>query len=153
MKIGQISEKTGKTARALRLYEELGLLVPAKRTPSGYRLYDVSALTRIEWIDRLNECGFSLSETQQFLTDLNAHESGPSQMGHLRAFYELRLRETLAHITRLQSLSSELEASLQYLSTCQSCAPSTHKTECVSCGEHDSPAPPKLVAAIHAAQR
>lgn len=148
MKIGQISEKTGKTARALRLYEELGLLMPASRTDSGYRLYDSAALLRIEWIDRLTECGFSLNETQQFLINLNAHDSGPSQMQHLRAFYEIRLRETQAHIERLQSLAHELEASLDYLSTCQNCAPNTHKSVCVNCGEHEYSQPPKLVAAV-----
>ena len=148
MKIGQISEKTGKTARALRLYEEMGLLLPVSRTESGYRLYDSAALLRIEWIDRLTEFGFSLNETQQFLNDLNAHDSGPSQMKHLRGFYEIRLRETQAHITRLQSLVHELEASLHYLSTCQNCAPKTHKTACVNCEEHLHPEPPKLVAAI-----
>ena len=152
MRIGQLSKRTGKTARALRLYEQLGLLVPVERTDSGYRLYDESAVLRIEWIDRLGDCGFSLNETQQFLKDLNAHEHGPAQMMHLRRFYELRQRETKAQIERLQRLSHELEASLDYLSTCQTCAPSTHKSQCTGCSEHDDSHAPKLVAAIHAGQ-
>jgi DNA-binding transcriptional MerR regulator len=152
MRIGQLSERTGKTARALRLYEELGILVPAERTASGYRLYDESAVLRIEWIDRLSECGFSLNETQQFLKDLHGHVHGPAQMMHLRRFYEIRQRETKAQIERLQRLSHELEASLEYLSTCQNCAPSTHKSQCISCSEHEDLHAPKLVAAIHAGQ-
>ena len=152
MRIGQLSERTGKTARALRLYEELGILAPAERTASGYRLYDEAAVLRIEWIDRLSECGFSLSETQQFLKDLNGHEHGPAQMMHLRRFYEIRQRETKAQIERLQRLSHELEASLEYLRTSQTCAPSTHKSQCPNCSEHGESHVPKLVAAIHAGQ-
>ena len=150
MRIGQLSERTGKTARAIRLYEKIGLLAPAERTASGYRLYDESAILRIEWIDRLGDCGFSLNETQQFLKDLTRHEHGPAQMMHLRRFYELRQRDTKAQIERLQRLSHELEASLEYLSTCQTCAPSTLKSQCTGCSEHDDNRAPKLVAAIHA---
>lgn len=150
MRIGQLSKQAGKTTRALRLYEQLGLLNPVKRSESGYRLYDQSALLRIQWIDRLTEFGFSLAESHQFLKDLEAHEYGPSQMHLLREFYRLRLSETKSHIERLQSLSHELEASLDYLSTCQSCAPKTHRSHCQTCSEHEEQAPvPRLISAIH----
>ena len=39
LRIGDLAEKTGKTKRALRLYEEMGLLVPSDRTSGGFRLY------------------------------------------------------------------------------------------------------------------
>ena len=37
MKIGQLARKTGKTVRALHLYEEMGLLSP-ERSDGGFRL-------------------------------------------------------------------------------------------------------------------
>jgi DNA-binding transcriptional MerR regulator len=49
MRIGELSRRTGVSERALRYYEEQGLLRP-KRRPSGYRVYgdaDVSAVRRI----------------------------------------------------------------------------------------------------------
>ena len=41
--IGTLAKKTGKTTRALRFYEEQGLIEPAERTPGGFRLYSHQA--------------------------------------------------------------------------------------------------------------
>ncbi|MFD0200489.1 MULTISPECIES: MerR family transcriptional regulator [Saccharothrix] len=49
MRIGELSRRTGVSERALRYYEEQGLLRPQRR-PSGYRVYgdaDVAAVRRI----------------------------------------------------------------------------------------------------------
>ncbi|MFI0453218.1 MerR family transcriptional regulator [Actinomadura sp. 6N118] len=49
MRIGELSRRTGVSERALRYYEEQGLLRPDRR-PSGYRVYgdaDVAAVRRI----------------------------------------------------------------------------------------------------------
>jgi DNA-binding transcriptional MerR regulator len=49
MRIGELSRRTGVSVRALRYYEEQGLLRPQRR-PNGYRVYsdaDVSAIRRI----------------------------------------------------------------------------------------------------------
>ena len=42
--VKEISELTGISIRALRYYDEIGLLVPTERTNTGYRLYDDTAL-------------------------------------------------------------------------------------------------------------
>ena len=43
LKIGDLARATGKTQRALRLYEEMGLLVPSERTVGGFRVYGCDA--------------------------------------------------------------------------------------------------------------
>ena len=150
-RVGQLAKETGKTVRAIRFYEELGLLVPIHRTPGGFRQYDESALLRIHWIDRLQELGFSLSDIRDFLSTLEASETGPEAMEKLHTFYARKLIETRQAIARMQSLQSELEESLQYLITCQTCAPKTEKSHCSYCGtgEHEGVDAPALVAAIH----
>ena len=47
LKIGELARRTGKTVRAVHLYEELGLLAPAVRSKGGFRLYHGRAVTRI----------------------------------------------------------------------------------------------------------
>ena len=47
LRVGELAEQTGKTRRAIRFYEELGLLHPAQRTKGGFRQYDGAALVRI----------------------------------------------------------------------------------------------------------
>ena len=44
LRVGELAKVTGKTVRALHLYEELGLLAPSERSKGGYRLYDEAAL-------------------------------------------------------------------------------------------------------------
>ncbi len=39
LKVGELAKRTGKTVRAVHLYEELGLLAPAVRSKGGFRLY------------------------------------------------------------------------------------------------------------------
>jgi DNA-binding transcriptional MerR regulator len=151
LRVGELARRTGKTTRALRFYEEMGLLTPIRRTKGGFREYDAHALVRIHWIDRLQELGFSLSETRDFLSRLREIESGPAAMDELRAFYARQLIETRHAISRLKSLDAELKHSLLYLESCQSCAPSTPRSSCPVCSDsaHQGEVIPTLVAAIH----
>jgi DNA-binding transcriptional MerR regulator len=58
MRIGELSCRTGTTARMLRYYEEQGLLRP-ERDASGYRCYPPSAVARVAEIRGLLESGMS----------------------------------------------------------------------------------------------
>lgn len=152
LRVGELSKRTGKTSRALRYYEEMDLLIPTQRSKGGFRLYHPDAVTRIHWIDRLQELGFSLHEIRAFLETFRGEELGPAAMEQLRSFYEEKLAETQAALTRLQSLKAELEESISYLHACQTCSPSTLRTACHTCSEpHESAddAPP-MVAAVAA---
>ena len=62
LRIGRIAERTGMSAKALRLYEERGLLTPTTHSASGYRLYGPEALERLMQIALLKRAGFSLAE-------------------------------------------------------------------------------------------
>lgn len=150
LRIGQLADQSGKTVRALHFYEELGLLTPAQRSKGGFRLYDQDALLRIQWIDRLQELGFSLPDIRDFLSSLRRDASGPAAMYRLRDFYGRKLEETRSALERLHSLESELEESLAYLDGCRACAPATARTACKSCDEttHTGQQPPPLVAAV-----
>jgi MerR family copper efflux transcriptional regulator len=152
MKIGELSERSGRTVRTLHFYEELGLLSPASRTKGGFRLYDENALVRVHWISRLQDLGFSLPEVKEFLREIHGNASAPAMMGDLHRFYALKLNETRQQIERLRALESELSASLTYLSTCLGCAPATGKHQCPSCSapDHASLDAPALVAAVQA---
>ncbi|MHB8146721.1 MAG: MerR family transcriptional regulator [Vulcanimicrobiaceae bacterium] len=57
----------GVTVRALHLYDRLGLLVPAKRTDAGYRLYGQAELERLEQIVALRFVGFGLDKIKELL--------------------------------------------------------------------------------------
>src|SRR5262245_44283821 len=69
LRIGDLARLSGKTVRAIHLYEELGLLRPATRSSGGFRLYEPGAVERVRWIDLLHGMGFSLQEMGQLLRD------------------------------------------------------------------------------------
>ena len=154
LKIGELARLSGKSVRALHLYEELGLLQPLERSKGGFRLYGTDAVTRVSWIAHLNDLGFSLSEIQEFQKDWRNGPSGPESMKYVRALYEQKLSDTRTQIERLKELEGELDASLRYLDTCGStCDEHTHGvTSCAQCdvGEPDrAERSPALVAGLY----
>jgi MerR family transcriptional regulator, thiopeptide resistance regulator len=67
LRIGEVAERSGVSAKALRLYERHGLLRPSSHSPSGYRLYGVDALARLMQIVILKRSGFALREIATLL--------------------------------------------------------------------------------------
>jgi DNA-binding transcriptional MerR regulator len=77
LRIQEIATETGLTPRAIRYYEEMGLLAPAARSEGAYRLYDAEDLDRLRFIRGLrDDAGFSLAEIGQLLEDEAARASG-----------------------------------------------------------------------------
>jgi MerR family transcriptional regulator, repressor of the yfmOP operon len=75
LRINEVAAETGLTTRAIRYYEELGLLEPAARSEGAYRLYDQSDLDRLLFIRSLrDDAGFSLAQIGQLLEDEAARE-------------------------------------------------------------------------------
>ena len=62
LRIGQLAERSGVSAKALRLYEKRGLLKPCAHSEAGYRLYGPDALQRLMQIVLLKRSGFALAE-------------------------------------------------------------------------------------------
>ena len=70
LRIQEVAADTGLTPRAIRYYEELGLLAPAARSEGAYRLYDTEDLDRLRFIRGLrDDAGFSLAEIRPLLED------------------------------------------------------------------------------------
>lgn len=65
--IGKVAERAQVTTDSLRFYEREGLIRPAKKTDSGYRLYTQEAIRRIAFIKHAQQCGFSLAEIRELL--------------------------------------------------------------------------------------
>jgi len=77
LRIQEVADEVGLTARSVRYYEELGLLKPAARSEGDYRLYDETDVERLRFIKGLrDDAGFSLAEIAQLLEDEAARERG-----------------------------------------------------------------------------
>lgn len=65
--VKEVSKLTGVSVRTLHHYDALGLLKPTKVTPAGYRLYDDTALERLQQILLFRELEFPLKEIKAIL--------------------------------------------------------------------------------------
>lgn len=154
LQVGDIAKASGKTVRAIHHYEEVGLLQPHARSKGRYRLYDQAAVSRVRWIGKLHDLGLSLSQIQEMVKAWEGAPNAPDAMSRIRALYLRKLEETRAQIAHLHSLERELEASIDYLDTCDSaCDPAELARACNHCDLHDRSRPePELVAGIHGGQ-
>ncbi|MFF5234891.1 MerR family transcriptional regulator [Dactylosporangium sp. NPDC000521] len=70
MRIGELAKATGTTARALRHYEQAGL-ISSERAANGYRSYDEQAAVRVRNIRHLLAAGLTLDDVRVFLPCLD----------------------------------------------------------------------------------
>lgn len=70
MRIGELAEVTGVSPRALRHYEQAGLIT-AGRAANGYRLYDPQVAVRVRNIRHLVDAGLTLDDVRLFLPCLD----------------------------------------------------------------------------------
>lgn len=105
MRIGEVAESAGTTTKALRFYEDRGLIPHAERTPAGYRNYGVDALARIDFIHRGQAVGLTLA---QILQILQIRDRGQAPCEHVRGLLTERTAEIDEQIARLQELRQSL---------------------------------------------
>ena len=73
--VKEISELTGISIRALRYYDEIGLLIPTDKTDAGYRLYDDEALEKLKAILFLKEFDIPLGTIKEVINAKNCDYS------------------------------------------------------------------------------
>lgn len=111
MRIGELAQRSGTSARSLRYYEEQGLL-DARRTASGHRDYDESDVRLVREIRDLLSIGFGLEEARPFVECLRAgHDSGDACPASV-AVYRRKLAEVQDCLDRLTAVRDHLRAQL-----------------------------------------
>jgi putative AdoMet-dependent methyltransferase len=85
MKVHEAARLLGVTPRALRFYEEKGLLQPHKEAENGYRLYGEDDLIRLRWIISLRELGLSISAIQEAMPAIEQPKQWISKLDRARA--------------------------------------------------------------------
>ncbi|MFI7666239.1 MerR family transcriptional regulator [Nocardia sp. NPDC049526] len=112
MLIGELAACTGTTTRALRFYEEQGLLT-CERTTSGYRTYDENAIKQVNNIRELLDIGFTIDDVRAFLPYLDhdlpaVFPFEPRCVTGYAAVGPPRVAELNERITRLTELRDRL---------------------------------------------
>ncbi|MFI9560953.1 MerR family transcriptional regulator [Nonomuraea endophytica] len=98
MRIGELAARSGVSVRALRYYEEQGLL-EADRSESGQRHYPESAADRVELIQTLYSAGLSSRTVAELLPCVDAKVSTPESRARLAAERD-RINAQIAALAR-----------------------------------------------------
>lgn len=98
--IGQVAERAGINASAIRFYERQGLLAPAERR-GGQRRYGEDAVRRLEVIHVAKQAGFSLDEVRLLLAADDGDERASDE---LRPLVDRKLGEVEALIARAEAM-------------------------------------------------
>lgn len=107
MKIGEIARLAGVPAKTLRYYEDIGLISPAARTSSRYRLYGWRELEQIVFIRRAKLMGLTLEQIRELVEV--AEEGLPSGvLRHLDRLLEQKLEETEQRLEDLRTFRVSL---------------------------------------------
>jgi MerR family mercuric resistance operon transcriptional regulator len=108
LRIGQLSAQVGCNIETIRYYERIGILPPPPRTANGYRLYDGSQRTRLVFIRRARELGFTLDEVRGLLTLVDGGRYTCGEVQALALAHVAEIRRKIADLERLERALSEM---------------------------------------------
>jgi len=111
LKIGAVAEQSGVSIDTIRYYERRGLLSPAQRLPSGYRLYRESTISRVRLARRLQALGMTLEE---IAAGLRSHDETNATCASERWRLEVVRDRVAAQLEELSAVQGALESVLAH---------------------------------------
>jgi len=111
MNIGQAADASGVSAKMIRHYEAIGLVAKARRTDSGYRIYDGNDVHTLRFIRRGRALGFSMKEIERLL---GLWRNRRRASGDVRRVAQQHIAELDQKIAELQAMRRTLHQLVQH---------------------------------------
>jgi MerR family mercuric resistance operon transcriptional regulator len=102
-----LARRTGCNLETIRYYEKIGMMPEPPRTASGYRVYDETHISRLRFILRGRELGFSIEELRGMLRLV---DRGTQTCAEVKALTEQHLSDVRAKIADLRRIEKVLAA-------------------------------------------
>ena len=106
LRIGELAQLLGTSTKTLRFYEQIGLLEPAQRSDSAYRLYDAADVENARLVIGLRHLELTIPELQQVL----GNDGGTTRRQRLLALMDERLRRMELELSVQQGRFDDLTA-------------------------------------------
>lgn len=120
MNIGEAASASGVSAKMIRYYEKTGLIQPAERTESGYRVYTEADVHTLRFIRRARNLGFMVEGIAELLAlwqDRSRHSADVKRLA-------------LEHVAELEGKIRELEGMADTLRRLASCCSGDDRPDC-----------------------
>lgn len=131
-KIGEVADLLGTTPRALRYYEEEGL-VAACRTPGGTRLYTKEDIARFKAVLRLAHSGLPINLIKELASIRSECATGEESSHKVHAVLNRLISQVKDQIVSLEILVSDLSFASTTVEGCFNCANPPTRKGCPQC--------------------
>ena len=101
----ELARRTGCNLETIRYYEKIGMMPDPPRTASGYRVYDVTHVSRLRFILRARELGFSIEQVRGLL---DLVDGGRQTCAEVKERTEHHLADVRAKIVDLKRIEKVL---------------------------------------------
>ncbi len=101
---GELAKRAGVNVETLRFYERKGLLPAPPRRESGYRQYPADSVSRLRFIRRAQDLGFTLGEIGELLS----LKGGSAATADVRDRAERKLADIRRKIADLKAIETAL---------------------------------------------
>ncbi|MBD1919270.1 MULTISPECIES: heavy metal-responsive transcriptional regulator [Cyanophyceae] len=107
LKIGELAKQANVTVATIRYYESLHLLEPVSKAENGYRYYDETTVSRLQFIKQAQSLQFSLAEIQQVI---DVRNQGEPVCNLVKALLDQKIATLEQEIQQAATLKTRLDA-------------------------------------------
>lgn len=107
---GDLARLTGCNLETIRYYETIGVVPEPPRSSKNYRVYDDSHVTRLRFVMRARELGFTLDEVRDLLAMVDGGQQTCGEVQALATAHLASVRAKIADLTRIEHVLSSTVA-------------------------------------------
>ncbi|MDT7531455.1 helix-turn-helix domain-containing protein [Sphingopyxis sp. SE2] len=100
----RLAKRTGCNLETIRYYETIGLMPDPPRSAAGYRVYDDSHVSRLRFILRARELGFSIEEIRGLLGLVDRGTQTCAEVKDRAEAHLVEIRDKIRDLKRIQAV-------------------------------------------------
>ncbi len=106
----ELARRTGCNLETIRYYEKTGMMPDPPRTASGYRAYDETHVSRLRFILRARELGFSLEQIRGLLDQVDGDTQTCAEVKERTERHLADVRAKIADLKRIEKVLAATSA-------------------------------------------
>ena len=107
---GALAATTGCNIETVRYYEQIGILPPPPRSEGGHRLYGPDLVSRLQFVRRARDLGFTLEEIRELLGLVDGGDYTCAQVEGIARAHAAEIRRKIADLRKLKSTLEAMAA-------------------------------------------